>query len=76
MRHSSAIGLPPGLRVRGEPGDRVIRNAMEVPVLAEITAGIWMPLMPCASWEQWRQLAQAILDTEEPAVPEPEAVAG
>jgi hypothetical protein len=40
---------------------------MEVPVLAEVSPGTWMPLMPCATWEQWRQLAQAILDTPEPA---------
>jgi hypothetical protein len=67
---SSAVGLPPGLRIKGEPGDRVIRNAMETPVLAEVTTGVWMPLMPCQTWEQWRQLAQAILDTPVPS-PEP-----
>lgn len=63
---STSTGLPPGLRVRGDIGDRVIRNAMEIPVLAEVTDGVWMPLMPCSTWEQWRQLAQAILDTPMP----------
>lgn len=67
---SGSVSLPPGLRIRGAPGDRVIRNAMEIPVLAEVTDGVWMPLMPCSTWEQWRQLAQAILDTPIPA-PEP-----
>jgi hypothetical protein len=63
---STSTGLPPRLRVRGDIGDRVIRNAMEIPVLAEVTDGVWMPLMPCSTWEQWRQLAQAILDTPMP----------
>lgn len=61
------------LHLRGKPGDRVLRNAADVPVLAELRIGVWMPVMPCASWEDWRQLAREILDMEEPAA---EAVPG
>ncbi len=54
------------LHFNGLPGDRVVRDDTETPVLAEITAGVWMPLMPCRTWEEWRQLAQSILDAPVP----------
>lgn len=28
--------------------------------------GTWIILAPARTWEQWRDLAQAILDTEDP----------
>lgn len=57
------------LQGHGEPGDRVLRNVSGTPVLAEITLGIWMPVMPCMSWEDWRQLAWDIREMDEPAMP-------
>lgn len=64
-RHSGALGLPPGLRLRDEAGMRVLRTPMEITVLMEQDPGRWAA-DGAMTWEQWRQLAQLVLDTPDP----------
>ena len=56
-------GLAPGLRASGSPGDRTLKDNMGMPVLTE-QGGAWIPVMTSGSWDRWRQIAQAILDTD------------
>jgi hypothetical protein len=73
-RHSSALGLPPGLRVHGEPGQRVMHAPSGMLEFTEDEGGTWMICTCGTGWEQWRQLAQLILDTPDPGRPDLEGI--
>jgi hypothetical protein len=63
---SDALGMPPGLRATGQPGERALSSPGGLAELLEGDGGQWRDQWSSRSWEAWRQLARLILDTEDP----------
>jgi hypothetical protein len=63
---SSALGLPPGLRPSGQPGERALSSPGGLAELLEGDGGQWRDQWSSRSWEGWRNLARLILDTNDP----------
>jgi hypothetical protein len=53
------------LQPSGEPGRRLL-GADGIPEFTSHCDGRWIILHPARTWPEWRELAQAILDAEDP----------